>query len=378
MNEEAECPHCHSIYEVTHQEIGTSAICIKCNKKFKIVKRKLSPQELRNQQIKAWQRANVQAEEKWKQDVALWEKQVAAQKARYKQELATYEQCKLDYIKNLTGSLLCKCGDSFGFALKRGEVVYRQVFNVSLEESRGVRRTESHRSSYRDVDWSDDWDGRKRRLGDGSGYDGSSESWVDYEFQTIDTGNVYVTSQRFPFIGQRCQRNLPHNKVLAFDYDWVQGNGTILVRAENRQRAMRFSGGDFFEFALVMLVIRDHDFRNFLMSGPREEVRKWLDDYNAFPKYITSRKPRPQYAQKPKKETVPLPDLTLPTSNWIILGQTTLLLVGLVVVIVIIRAAVTGLVAKCGPFIKAHPFIGIGLILIAIWQGVKFLRSRLG
>ena len=381
---EAECPHCHSIYEVTPQEIGTTDVCVKCNKKFKIAKRKLSPQEIRNQQIKAWQQENTRAEEKWKQDVALWEKNLAVQKARYQKELVEYEQLKLNYIRDLTDGLLCKCGDRFEFSVKRGEVVYRQVSNVSLEESRGVRRTESHRSSYRNVDWSDDWDGRKRRLGDSSGYDGSSESWIDYEFQTIDTGNVYVTNQRFLFIGHQCQRNLPHDKVLAFDYDWVQGNGTILVRAENHQRAMRFSDGDFFEFALVMLVIRDHDFRNFLMSGPRVEVRKWLDDYNAFPKYITSRKPQqPQYAPKPEKETVPLPGLTTPTSNWIILGKTILILVGvtlgIVIIklgIVIIKAAFTDLVAKWGPFIKAHPFIGIGLVLVAIWQSIKCLKSR--
>lgn len=205
------------------------------------------------------------------------------------------------------GGLLCKCDDSFEFSLKRGEVVYRQVFDVSLEESRGIRRTESHRSSKRSVDWSDDYNGRRRRLGDSYGYDGKSESKTDYQFQALDTGNVYVTNQRFLFIGQQQQRNLPFDKILSFDYDWRQKGGSIKVRAENRQRAMRFTGGNFFEFALVMRVIREPDFRDFLLSGPREEVKKWLDCHKAFPNWMTPNVPKqPQYPPRPTL-TPPLP-----------------------------------------------------------------------
>ena len=80
---EAECPYCHSIYEVTLQELGTTDVCVKCNKKFKITQRTPSPQEILALQIKAWEQENTRAEEKWRQDVALWEKNVEVQKARY-------------------------------------------------------------------------------------------------------------------------------------------------------------------------------------------------------------------------------------------------------------------------------------------------------
>lgn len=315
---DSECPHCHTVYEVSPQEIGSVAVCIKCNKKFTVARKPISPEEVLAQQIKAWEEENSAAEVKWQKDVVLWEQRVAALKKKYQEDLIAYDRCKLNYVENLQeGGLLCKCEDDFEFSLKPGEVVYRRVFNVSLEESRGVRRTESHRSSQRSVDWSDDYNGRKRRLGDSYGYDGKSESKTDYQFQPIDTGNVYVTNKRFLFIGQQQQRNLSFDKILSFDYDWRQEGGSFRVRAENRQRAMRFTGGNFYEFALVMKVIREPDFRGFLLSGPQEEVKKWLDGHNAFPNWMTPNVPKqPNYQGKPgKPRPRPRPTLTLPQSN---------------------------------------------------------------
>ena len=308
---EAECPRCHATYEVTRQEIGTTVVCIKCNKNFTVTIKQPSPEEALAQQIKAWELENVRAEEKWNADVVLWEKRMAELKTRYAEELAAYDRCKLNYVEDLQeGGLLCKCEDDFEFSLKRGEVVYRRVFNVSLEESRGIRRTESHRSSQRSVDWSDDYNGRRRRLGDSYGYDGKSESKTDYQFQPLDTGNIYVTNQRFLFIGQQQQRNLTFDKILSFDYDWIQEGGSIKVRAENRQRAMRFTGGNFYEFALVMKVIREPDFRDFLLKGPREDVKNWLDNHSAFPNWMAPRAPQqPKYPAKPQKP-IPRPKPT--------------------------------------------------------------------
>ena len=284
---------------MTRQEIGTTTVCVKCNKKFTVAIKQPSPEEVFAKQIKAWELDNLRAEEKWKADFALWEKRTAEIKSRY-----------VDALQS--GRLLCRCDDKFEFSLKSGEVVYRQVFNVSLREARGIRRTESHRSSQRNVAWSDDSNGRKRRVGDSYGYDGMSESKTDYQFQPIDTGNVYVTNQRFLFIGQQQQRILSFDKILSFDYDWIQEGGSIKVRAENRQRAMQFSGGNFCEFALIMKVIRDSNFRKFLLSGSHEEVLSWLDNHNAIPNEMIPEKPKePYHPPKPTLHPKPTPPPSL-------------------------------------------------------------------
>ena len=171
------------------------------------------------------------------------------------------------YIDYLNGLLLGNGLDAayLEFMPKQGEVVYCHAF-VTLEEPRGIRRTTSYRSTYNSPGW--------------------SESKTDYEFQQIDIGIVYVTNYRFLFIGERLQRNHRHQEILSFDYDWKPRRG-FLIRVENRQRAMRFKGrfmvSDIAEVALVMKAVREPDFRNYLLSGPRKEVAKWLEKHNVFP-----------------------------------------------------------------------------------------------
>ena len=299
---DAECPHCHALYEVTLLELGTTAVCAKCNRKFKIAKRQLSHKELLAQQIKAWEQENKLALELWKHNVALWEKRMEEQTEQYQKQLSAYETGKMDYVNYLqAGGLLGKYEDEFEFTPKRGEVVYRRVLNVVLEESRGVRRTESHRSSRRDVDWGYDYNGRNRRLGDSYKHDGWSESKTEYEFQPIDRGNVYVTNQRFLFFGQHLQRNTSLDKILSSDFEECYSYSCIKVRAENRQRVMCFTGENLFEFAIVMESIRNPVFRNFLLSGSKEEVRAWLDDHGAFPNWIIPEEPHsPKFPPKPE------------------------------------------------------------------------------
>ena len=316
---ESECPHCHAIYEVESSELGTVEVCLKCKKKFTVTERKLSQREkLLALEIKTWELENARALETWKREVVRWEERVAAQKAEYQKELVSYERSKLSYVEYLQeGGLLRKCDDDIDFSPKRGEIVYRRVSNVALEESRSIRRTESHRSAQRDVHWGYDDNGRNRRLGDSYGYTGKSESKTDYEFQSVDTGSVYVTNLRFLFIGQQQQRILSFDKIISFEYDWIQEGGSIKVRAENRQRAMRFTGGDFYEFALVMKVIRDLDFRKFLLSGLQGDVKRWLDDHNAFPNWMA-----PKVPQQPKVQPKPempsrRPKPTLRPPKWL-------------------------------------------------------------
>ena len=121
---------------------------------------------------------------------------------------------------------------------------------------------------------------------------------------------------------------------------------------------MRFRGGNFFEFALVMLTLRDRDFRDFLLSGPRVEIKKWLDDYNAFPQSITLREPqKPYYAEKPEKPT-------LPRSTEGDLKMAVIIALGVVF-------CISGIIGM----IKGHPVWGIFFILIGLWQCVSQKKS---
>lgn len=80
---ESECPYCHSIYEITSQEIGTIAACVKCNKKFRVAPKKPSPEEVLAQEIK------------------VWEQRVAEMKTKYEEELAKYDRSELNYVDDI-------------------------------------------------------------------------------------------------------------------------------------------------------------------------------------------------------------------------------------------------------------------------------------
>ena len=165
------------------------------------------------------------------------------------------------YMRYLNELLSASCHyPNLEFMPKRGEIVYCRTF-ATLEETRGIR----HTTSYRSTNYSPGW----------------SESKTDYQFHQIDIGTVYVTNYRFLFIGGQLQRNLRHHEILSFDYDWEPRSG-VLIRVENRQRAMLFKG-DVAELALVMKAVREPDFLRFLRSGSRDEVAKWLEEHNVFP-----------------------------------------------------------------------------------------------
>lgn len=274
------CPHCQSVYEITPNEYGESRECELCHESFALISKSLS---------------SLQSNLVWKARIA----GIVDQWRHGNDSLFSARQC--------AGNVL----------LRPGEMLYEQVDDVVLSETRGVRRTNSERSSHRNYEH-DHWDARMRRTGEHYNYQGHSETATEYEYRNLDKGVLYLTSRRLLFVGNQMQRYVNLDRILSFVPD-MECEGEIRISEESKQKVLRFSSyaedkydellaGDydtwkdkeqkFFRFSLVLKALRDADFKRFLMTAPTDDVATYFMNFPPFQEL----KPQPPQVMQPVQE----------------------------------------------------------------------------
>lgn len=262
------CPHCHSVYEIALEEWGESRHCEVCHNQFPLVYGAISSSQLEHifllrvlKVTKAWRKKGL-------------------------------------LVPQASGDV----------SLKAGEIFYCKLVNVTLSESRGVRRTISERTSRRDynhgyVAFSD----RIRKTGEQYRYEGHSETNTDYEYRELDTGTLYLTSRRMFFVGNQMQRYIDLGRIVSFVPYYGRGAGEIRVSEEYKQKVVRFTADDgFCKFSIAMKALRDPNFRRFLTNGSDEDVAREFMKLDYFRDYMP---------QSPKALPAPEPMQPEPTQE---------------------------------------------------------------
>ena len=271
------CPHCRSIYEISPEEWGRSRNCEVCHKQFPLVYAEISSSQLEHiyfarvlQEVKAWRK------------------------------------------KGLLTAI-----ESGDISLKSGEILYCKLWNVTLSESRGVRRTISERTSRRDYSHNYDYMAeRVRRTGERYRYDGHSETNTDYEYKELDCGVLCLTSYRVFFIGSQMQRYVDLRRIVSFVPHYGRGEGEIRISEEGKQKIMRFTSDDgFCKFSLALKALRDPSFKRFLLNESDETVCARfikLDYFANLRPQAPKKLPAPRPSAPPQKEVADSNEITIP------------------------------------------------------------------
>lgn len=252
------CPHCRTVYTISPCEWGANRECEVCHESFPLTYGSLSPE----QTSLIWKCRIIGIVAEWRNG---------------KDALFSARQ----YVDDVV--------------FKKDEVLYERVEKVILSESRGVRRTISERSSNRFYGH-DFFDNKLRRTDENYTYEGRSETATNYEYRRLDSGVLYLTSQRMLFVGNQMQRYVNLDKITVFVPDFA-GKGEIRIAEDSKQKVLRFSisaydedemydeGDDFlFRFSLVLKALRDIRFKRFLLAAPVDEVATYfMENFTEYP-----------------------------------------------------------------------------------------------
>lgn len=171
----------------------------------------------------------------------------------------------------------------YGFVPNSGETVYEVVTDVTLNETRGIRRSHTAKTGSSTYN-----------------YEGNSESKTHYEFQEVTSGRLFLTSKRIVFTGGQQVRNIPFSDIVSFESDWKQSDGSLQVSSSKRAKAMRFTGADVSTFTVLYQALQNERFRALLESGAEGELAKKFREIGLFK---IEPAPEPWPIHRPIRET---------------------------------------------------------------------------
>lgn len=208
----------------------------------------------------------------------------------------------------------------YGFVPNSGETVYEVITDVTLNETRGIRR--SHTAKIGSSTYN---------------YEGDSESKTHYEFQEVTSGRLFLTSKRIVFTGGQQVRNIPFSDIVSFESDWLQSDGALQVSSAKRAKAMRFTGADVSTFTVLYQALQNEKFCAFLESGPENELVEKFKKVGLFKIEPT---PEPFPIPEPTQETAES-NRKMSVSEWI---------AWIVLIAVVLILCYANSVGKCGDY----------------------------
>ena len=171
----------------------------------------------------------------------------------------------------------------YGFVPNSGETVYEVITDVTLNETRGIRRSHTTKTGSSSYD-----------------YEGDSESKTHYEFQEVTSGRLFLTSKRIVFTGGQQVRNIPFSDIVSFESDWLQNDGSLQVSSAKRAKTMRFTGADVSTFTALYQALQNERFRALLESGPENEL---VEKFKKVGLFKIEPEPEPWPIPNPDQET---------------------------------------------------------------------------